>query len=214
MKPGLQLVECSIGDIEVIVDHPQSPELKGLALIAHPQPLMGGSAQHKIPNFLAKAFAEDGWLVVRPNFRGVGGSTGEHDHGIGESHDLLDIVKLFRPKVGNLPLCLVGFSFGAFVQARVADMLIKSGEPAEKLCLAGMPFGQVQTGRVFDTPQELGDALVIHGELDEIVPLKSILEWASPSSQVISVVPGADHFFTGRLPILRKLILNHVSSSK
>lgn len=210
LTKGIEFLEGPAGAIEVVIDNPTVAQPKGLVVNAHPQPLLGGSAQHKIPHFLAKGFAEEGWLVVRPNFRGVGASAGSHDYGEGETQDMLELVKQFRAKT-NLPLVLVGFSFGAYVQAKVAKILEDLGEPAQTVCLAGMPYGEVEGGRFYDTPQGIQNALVIHGELDERVPLKSVFEWATPDNQVVTVVPGADHFFAGRLPILRKLIIDFVT---
>ena len=112
----------------------------------------------------------------------------------------------------SAPLLLVGFSFGAFVQARVSRALADRGMPAWRTCLAGMPFGIVEGGRRYDTPDGLPDALVVHGERDERVPLQAVLDWARPQGHPVVVVPGADHFFTGRLPVLRQLVLAHVRS--
>jgi alpha/beta superfamily hydrolase len=88
-------------------------------------------------------------------------------------------------------------------------MLADRGRSAWRTSLAGMPFGEVDGGRCYDTPAGLPDALVVHGERDERVPLQAVLDWARPQSQPVVVVPGADHFFTGRLPLLRGLVLSH-----
>ena len=55
------------------------------------------------------------------------------------------------------------------------------------------------------------DALVVHGELDMRVPLGAVLDWARPQGRPVVVVPGAEHFFTGKLHILRQLVLTHSS---
>jgi uncharacterized protein len=52
----------------------------------------------------------------------------------------------------------------------------------------------------------------VHGEHDERVSLQSVLDWARPQSQPVVVVTGADHFFSGRLPVLRALLLSHLRS--
>ena len=106
LNKGIEFLEGPAGAIEVVIDNPAVSQPKGLVVIAHPQPLLGGSAQHKIPHFLAKGFAEEGWLVVRPNFRGVGASAGSHDYGEGETQDMLELVKQFRAKT-DLPLVLM-----------------------------------------------------------------------------------------------------------
>ena len=70
---------------------------------------------------LARTFAELGYFALRPNFRGVGGSQGEHDHGVGETDDLVGVIEWGRERFGVLTLVLAGFSFGAYVQTRVAN---------------------------------------------------------------------------------------------
>jgi alpha/beta superfamily hydrolase len=205
---GPTLLDGPAGAIEVIFDLPKA-ESVGVAVVAHPQPLLGGHAGHKVPQVLARGLSDAGWLVARPNFRGVGRSAGAHDEGQGETDDLLALAAQLRSACPGLPLLLAGFSFGAFVQARVARTLADQGAPAWRTCLAGMPNGPVDGGRRYDPPDGLPEALVVHGEHDERVPLQAILDWARPKSQAVVVVPGADHFFTGRLPLLRALLLAH-----
>lgn len=208
-RSGSQLIEGPAGTMELLVDVPGSAPL-GVALLTHPQPLLGGSAAHKVPQLLARALVETGWAVVRPNFRGVGRSAGVHDAGVGETEDMLLLVQHMREAPVGQRLALVGFSFGAFVQARVARTLADAGAPAWRTVLAGMPFGEVDGGRRYDTPGGLPATLVVHGEADERVPLRSVLDWARPHVQPVTIVPGADHFFTGKLPALRGLVLSHV----
>lgn len=206
---GSQLIDGPAGAIEVLVD-PPNRALAGVVVIAHPQPLLGGHAQHKVPQVLARGLSEAGWLVVRPNFRGVGHSAGTHDAGDGGTEDLLSLSLALQADAAVPRLALVGFSFGAFVQARVARRLADLGRPASCTCLAGMPFGEVEGGRRYATPDGIPDALVVHGDRDERVPLRAVFDWARPQSQPVVVVPGADHFFTGKLHVLRSLVVNHL----
>jgi uncharacterized protein len=210
LPTGKHLFDGPEGTIEVLVDAPLVSQLAGLVILAHPQPLLGGSAQHKVPHFLAKSLAEIGWLVVRPNFRGVGRSAGVHDAGEGETRDLLWLTHLLRRQAPELPLVLFGISFGAFVQARVAHALQTAGEPACRVILTSMPWGEVEGGRTYATPQSIANAKVIHGEMDERVPLNAVFEWARPASQPICVLPGADHLFSGKLQHLRAFVLDAV----
>lgn len=209
---GAVLIDVPAGAMEIFVDRPAHAP-RGVAVVAHPQPLLGGSAQHKIPLLLSRALRDAGWLSLRPNFRGVGASQGTHDQGAGEAEDLLALAEQLRAEAGGLPLALVGFSFGAFVQCRVARRLADAGRPASRVVLAGMPAGEVRSGRRFDTPAAVDEALVIHGEHDETVPLANVLDWARPQGQPVTVVPGADHFFTGKLPLLRSLALGHLAAA-
>jgi len=206
---GAQLVDGPAGAMEVLFDLPKRLPI-GLAVVAHPQPLLGGHAMHKVPHLLARGLCDAGWLVARPNFRGVGRSEGKHDAGEGETDDLLALCTVLHEAYPGQRLALVGFSFGAYVQARVASRLAERGAPAWRVVLAGMPFGEVDGGRRYDTPRDVADALVVHGENDERVPMRSVFDWARPKVHPVVVVPGADHFFSGRLPVLRALVLSHL----
>lgn len=210
-RSGAHILQGPAGPMEVLFDAPDGPA-RGIALVGHPQPLLGGNAQHKVPQLLARALRESGWWVARPNFRGVGNSAGSHDEGVGETDDMLTLAASMSACLTGRPLVLVGFSFGAFVQARAGKVLADRGTPAWRTCLAGMPYGDVAGQRRYDTPQNLPDALVVHGERDERVPLASVFDWARPHGQPVTVIPGADHFFTGRLPALRTCVLAHVAS--
>ncbi len=211
-QPGAQALSLNGGTMEAWVD-PAVTGRVGLAIVLHPQPLMGGHARHKVPDYLAKGLVAHGWTVVRPNFRGVGGSSGVHDEGRGESEDVLALVTLLRHQHPGERVALIGFSFGAFVAACVASRLASDQKPAWRVCLTGMPHGEVAGGRRYDTPTHLPDALVVHGERDEQVPLAQVFEWAGPATQPVVVVPGADHFFSARLPVLRGLVLRHLQTS-
>ena len=207
------LLPTAVGHMEVLMDLPSTEAPLGVAMVAHPQPLLGGSAQHKVPAFLARALRDAGWVVARPNFRGVGRSSGAHDHGEGEALDLLALARHLRLEHPGLPLGLVGFSFGAFVQSWVAKALADQGCPAEEVCLTGMPAGEIIGARHYAPATGFGDALVVHGEWDERVPLSSVMDWARSQSQPVVVVPGADHFFSGKLPVLRQLVLGRLAAS-
>ncbi|MCA3156564.1 MAG: hypothetical protein ING14_03450, partial [Burkholderiales bacterium] len=103
-------------------------------------------------------------------------------------------------------LVLAGFSFGSFVQTHVAQRLAAAGIPAQRLVLVGTATSRWQ---VMPVPE---DSLVIHGELDDTVPLSSVLDWARPQNLPVTVIPGADHFFHGRLPIIKRLVIHALSS--
>ena len=185
------------GEIETDVNDP-GPGRRGVALIAHPNPVQGGTKDNKVVTTLAKAFYSLGYTAVRPNFRGVGESAGTHDEGRGETDDLLAVIAWLRERYGSLPLVLAGFSFGSFVQTRVAKRV-----EAERLVLVGPAVNRFRAETV--PPQ----TLVIHGELDDVVPLKDVLDWARPQDLAVVVVPGGEHFFHGRLNLLAQIVVRH-----
>ena len=174
---------------------PDAP-LAGIALIAHPHPLQGGTLDNKVVQTLAKTFFALGYAAVRFNFRGVGGSAGTFDDGIGETDDALAVLaQPRRSSATRLPVVLAGFSFGSFVQTRVAKAL-----DAQRLVLVGPA---VRRFAVEDVP---ADTIVVHGEEDDVVPLADVLAWARPQQLPIIVFPGCGHFFHGRLPQLQSVI--------
>lgn len=204
--PERLLLEGEAGPIEVIVDAPT--HVRGIAVVAHPHPLFGGTSDNKVVQTLARAFRDLGYASVRPNFRGVGASAGDHDHGIAETDDLLRVTDYARGRFGDLPVVLAGFSFGAYVQTRVARRLEAERRPVQRMVLVGTASGAVTGARSYVTEPVPADTLVIHGEVDETVPLANVLDWARPQDLPVIVVPGADHFFHRRLHVIRGIVHN------
>lgn len=195
------------GNLEGLVYLPDAAP-RAIAVVAHPLPTMGGTMENKVVMTLAKAFAELGFIALRFNFRGVGGSEGEFDEGDGEVEDVLAVVRYARhacPELSrrsDLPLVLSGFSFGGYVQARAAQQL-----HPQRLVLVAPAVGR------FAMPHVPHDTLLIHGEQDEVVPLEDVLHWARPQHLPIVVLPGAEHFFHGRLDQIRQIVLHEFKGS-
>ena len=194
--------------IEVAFDSPpdgQPP--KGVAVIAHPHPLFGGTLDNKVVQTLARAFTQCGWTAVRFNFRGVGGTQGVHDEGRGELDDMLAVVASMAP---DGALCLAGFSFGAFVTTHAFDKLYAIRQ-IDKLVLVGTSV--VRSAAAPVATAEHAKTIVIHGEVDDTVELSAVLDWARPQSLPVTVIPGGAHFFHGQLPLLKSLVVRHLSST-
>jgi alpha/beta superfamily hydrolase len=182
------------GTLEIAFNVPEGA-LRGIALIAHPHPLQGGTLDNKVVQTLAKTFAALGYAAVRFNFRGVGLSEGQFDDGIGETQDALAVLAAAKVEFGELPVALAGFSFGSYVQTRVAHAI-----SAERLVLIGPAVKR------FPIEVVPPDTIVIHGEEDDVVALADVLAWARPQQLPITVFPGCGHFFHGRLPQLQRVI--------
>jgi alpha/beta superfamily hydrolase len=205
------LLRGAAGNIEVLIDAPQT--VRGVALICHPHPLFGGANTNKVVHTVARSYRDLGYAAIRPNFRGVGKSEGEHDHGEGETEDMLSVIAWAQSRWGSLPLALGGFSFGGFVQTRIANRLANDINPPRQLVLVGMAAGVAAEGaRSYDTPPvpETIPTLIIHGEVDDTVALSNVFEWARPQELPVIVIPGAGHCFHGKLHLIRELIARNV----
>jgi alpha/beta superfamily hydrolase len=191
------MIDGAAGAIQTDINDPGG-ERRGVALIAHPNPVQGGTKDNKVVTTLAKAFFNLGYVAVRPNFRGVGESAGVHDHGIGETDDLIKVAAYLRKRFDDPPFILAGFSFGSFVQTRVAKQLAPS-----RMVLVGPAVNR------FPAETVPPDTLVIHGEVDDVVPLQAVFDWARPQQLPIVVVPGGEHFFHGRLNLLAQIVVHY-----
>jgi uncharacterized protein len=186
-----------VGRIECAIDVPSSRP-SAVALVAHPHPLYGGTLDNKVVQTLARTFVDLGYAAVRPNFRGVGASEGQHDAGAGEVDDLAAALAHAQAEFGAAPAVLAGFSFGAALQLRLAQQL--PADQVARVVLVGVAVERLEA------PSAPKGTLVIHGERDETVPLTAVLDWARPQDLPVVVVPGADHFFHRRLQVLRALV--------
>jgi hypothetical protein len=155
---------------------------------------------NKVVHTLTRAFVALGYLAVRMNFRGVGQSGGAYDEGCGETDDMAQLLAHMQHHYPALPFALAGFSFGTFVQSQLHKRLEAQGAPAQGLVLVGAAPGK------WPLPTVPADTILIHGELDETIPLADVFEWARPQDLPVIVVPGSDHFFNRKLHHIK----NHV----
>jgi len=180
------------GSLECALDLPETAPV-GIALVAHPHPLFGGTMDNKVVHTLTRAFVALGYATARMNFRGVGSSGGVHDEGAGETDDMAQLLSHMQQQYPGLPFALAGFSFGTFVQTQLQKRLEAQATPAQRLVLVGAAPGK------WPLPTVPADTILIHGELDETIPLVDVFEWARPQDLPILVVTGADHFFSRKL---------------
>ena len=212
------LIEASLDLPDEVRHVPSSYRPRGIALVAHPHPLLGGTMDNKVAQTLARTFAQLGYVTLRPNFRGVGATEGVHDDGKGEAQDLLAVIAWMKDPfswqgikeleghawpqlVDELPLAMAGFSFGSYVSSYVVKQLTEKNEAPERLIMVGSATSK------WDVAPVPKDTIVIHGEVDDVIPLTSVLDWARPQELTVQVIPGADHFFHRKLHCIRDLIV-------
>jgi hypothetical protein len=187
-------IACPGATVDTLIEDPDGIP-RGLALIAHPHPLHGGTRDNKVAHTLAKAALATGHIAVRPNFRGVGATSGQYDHGIGEADDLVCLAEQLAPQFGDLPWTLLGFSFGSYVQHRVAQHIA-----AERLIMVGPAVSMYD----FAPPALRTD--IIHGDQDELIPLDAVQAYARDHQIPLHTIAGASHFFHGKLTELKTLV--------
>ena len=197
------------GAIEALRDAPaEGVAAQGVAVIAHPHPLFGGTMDNKVVQTLARAFVANGWTALRFNFRGVGGGAGPPPPARRAGEDDVAVVE---QAAAQGPLAVAGFSFGAFV-ATCALAQLWSAREVRQIVLVGTAASRFS---VPDVPAEAHDrTLVLHGEHDDTVPLSAAMDWARPQILPVTVVPGGGHFFHGQLPLLKNLVSRHLRAGE
>ena len=179
------VVEGPVGDLECRLDKPDQNAV-ATAVLCHPHPQYGGSMDDYVLSCAREVMLEAGLNVVRFNFRGVGGSVGVFDEGRGEIEDLLAVLAEVRGRNPELPVCLLGYSFGASV---AWNALPTAGELAQ-LILIAPPTAAMS----FTEHAEPVVATAIAGSDDHFVDSR----WLAQDGRVIwQVIDGADHFFSG-----------------
>ncbi|HEU4665043.1 MAG TPA: alpha/beta fold hydrolase [Dokdonella sp.] len=196
------------GMIEIACASPtDTPLRRGVAIVAHPHPLQGGTMHNKVVTIAERALLELGLATVRFNFRGVGRSEGAHDHGVGETDDLVAIATWLRAQRPDDALWLAGFSFGSYVTLRAAARL----EPAQ-LTLIAPPVGRWDFSTI---GAPTCPWLIVQGEDDEVVDAGAVFAWAQalqPPQQLIRM-PETGHFFHRRLMDLRGALKNALAAN-
>ena len=204
------MLDGPAGPLEVAVDTPEAGVAPRdiVAVVCHPLSTEGGSLTNKVVTMAARALRELGATTVRFNFRCVGKSAGEFDDGIGESEDLRSVVDWLRREKPGAALWLGGFSFGSFVSLRMADEL----QPALLFSIAP------PAGRSWDFDAMglyTGPWFAIQGEADEIVEPARVYDWLDRLAELrtpptVIRLPGASHFFHGKLMDLRQAMKDGV----
>ena len=209
MKPPRQervRIAGPAGEIEALVELPADGSGNGTAtarfgVVCHPHPLHGGTLDNKVVYTLARAFVEVGVPSIRFNFRGVGGSAGRYDEGNGETADALAVIAYGRQRWRGAALWLAGFSFGGAIALRAAaqsqpERLVAVAPGVTRVAMEGVGSPACPW-------------LLVQGDADDVIEPSAVLDWVrrQTSPPVERVLPGAGHFFHGRLHDLRAVVL-------
>jgi alpha/beta superfamily hydrolase len=207
-QPQKITIRGPAGGLEAILESPGDELIVGIAVVCHPHPQHGGTMHNKVVHTLARSFVRSNFAVLRFNFRGTEGSDGVYDNGVGELDDALAAIAWMRQQQAEVPMWLAGFSFGAAIAVRAAlahdvDGLITVAPASYRF--AGNLDAQP------DCPW-----LIIQGDEDELVEIDETVEWVDslePGPELL-VVPGAEHFFHGRLHDLREAVMAFVADNR
>lgn len=204
-------LECAgpEGPLEALYQYPEGAEdATAAAIVCHPHPLFGGTMHNKVVYRLARALRRAGLPVLRFNFRGVGRSAGRYAEGQGEVSDARAALDWLAARCPGRPLWVAGFSFGAWVGARLAA----TDARVAGVIAAGLPVKLEGFGYLDD----LGGRpmLVVQGEHDEHGPVDAVRAALARIDNVrLVIVPAADHFFEGRLDELERHVLAFVEEA-
>ena len=204
-----EIIDGDVGPLEIILETPKTSDFSEpefIAVICHPHPLFQGTMHNKVAYMLARTVLQAGGAVLRFNFRGVGKSEGEHADGIGEVGDAVAAMRYLKKLYPDLPMTLAGFSFGSYVSLRtVQDSDLVDEFSIERLITVAPPVGRWDFSSI-EVPTM--PYLIVQGDEDDLVDADVVKQWASemnPAPQ-FEMVAEADHFFHGKLTVLRDLV--------
>lgn len=196
------------GRLEALLEMPKVLSGDAVAVFCHPHPQYQGTMLNKVVHTLARAANKLGAPAVRFNFRGVGASDGEYADGAGEIEDTRAVITWAREQYPGAELWLGGFSFGAMVSAGAA----LDTSPARLVSVAppGPGLQKALAGRQPDCPW-----LIVHGDADEVCSCEEVIEFVNglaPGPELL-VLPDVDHYFHGRLTVLRESVETFLGAS-
>jgi uncharacterized protein len=182
----------------------EAVNIRGGAVIVHPHPLYGGNMHNKVVQSCRKVCSDLGLATLRFNFRGVGTSAGSYDDGQGEQEDLRTAIRFMTGKLADLPLYLVGFSFGAWMALKIGT----EEKRVTALVGIGTPTGWERLSFMANSPKP---KLLIHGTEDQYCDPEELQKdfGLMDDPKQLFWVQGGDHFFTGKLIELEQLLAAH-----
>ncbi len=159
---------------------------RAAAVVCHPHPQYGGDMDNPVVTFVAAALAADGVAALRFNFGGVGRSEGSYGDGVAEVGDVRAAISALRAELPDVPLAIVGYSFGSWVGALAAledDAIARVVAIAPPVDLIDWTFA-----RSLRVPYS-----IVVGDRDQYCTLSRL----DPGPERV-ILKGADHFLAGR----------------
>ncbi|MCG8294935.1 alpha/beta hydrolase [Pseudomonas entomophila] len=186
-------------------------DARGAVLICHPNPVQGGTMLNKVVSTLQRMARDAGYVTLRFNYRGVGQSAGSHDMGAGEVADAEAVAAWLREQHPELPLVLMGFSFGGFVATSLAGRLEAEGVALQHLFMIAPAV--MRLTEQFPLPERV-PLTIVQPDTDEVVDPQLVYDWSYALSRPHELLKVAEcgHFFHGKLTDLKDLLLPRLSN--
>jgi alpha/beta superfamily hydrolase len=204
MRETPVLIDGPVGQIEAL--YLDLEDARGLALVCHPNPVQGGTMLNKVVSTLQRTARDAGLITLRFNYRGVGASAGASDMASGEVDDAQAVAQWLRNKHPDLPITLLGFSFGGFVAASLGGRLEAKGENLKALFMIAPAVMRLTSEHPL--PQNCPLTL-IQPETDEVIEPQVVYDWSDAYERPHELLKVAEcgHFFHGKLTDLKDLVL-------
>ncbi len=184
-----------------------------IAIVLHPHPLHGGNMNNRIIYNMFHAFVEQGFSVLRFNFRGVGRSQGVFDGGIGELSDAAYAFDWMQQFNKNSPYCWIGgYSFGALISMQ---LMMRRPEIIGFISISP-PANTEDFSFLAPCPSS---GLIVHGENDDLIPIETTSKLATKLNTQknieveFSAVKGANHFYENKIDVLKKEVIKYLDTS-
>jgi alpha/beta superfamily hydrolase len=168
---------------------------RAAAVVAHPHPEHGGTLHNPVVFHADRELHRSGFTTLRFNFRGVGSSEGAYDGGPGEVDDVGAAVSWLRGVALDLPLFLVGFSFGAACSVRYA---VRDDIVAAVIAI-GLPVGRYPIPELSQLARPLAVVQADNDEFGSLEQVRQALTDTRPEGRLY-VVDGTTHLFPQRAP--------------
>lgn len=204
MVGAVEWVQITTADGHVLdADVADAERPAAAAVLCHPHPQYGGSRFDRVVSAVFDALPAHGVTVLRFDFRRSFGG------GVDERLDAIAAVDSLRDRVGNVPMHLVGYSFGAMVtlgtrhEAVASRVMIAPPFPADPALSAAGPH--------------TGPAFVIVPEHDQFCPpdeARPIVDaWPTGKRARFATVDMADHFLAGRTTVVAHLVADWIAGT-
>ncbi|MCY1541703.1 Serine aminopeptidase, S33 [compost metagenome] len=161
---------------------------------------------NKVVSTLQRTARDAGLATLRFNYRGVGDSAGSHDMAYGEVDDAEAVAAWLRDKSPQLPLTLLGFSFGGFVAASLGGRLENQGVALAQLIMVAPAVTRLSAE---SPPARHCPLTLIQPEDDEVISPQAVYDWSTGLGRAHELLKVAEcgHFFHGKLTDLKDLLL-------